>query len=50
MRKGRIIPAVLIGKRYDEIAIAHIGALAETVQNLGFDALDDLPVERQIIV
>ena len=50
MRKFRVISAVLVSKRNDEIPIARISAFAEAGRNFGFDTIYDLRVEGHIIV
>src|SRR5687768_3307728 len=45
----RMVPAVFVSKRNDEIAIARALGFAQASQNLGFDAIYDLLVERQVI-
>src|SRR5687768_8208488 len=45
----RVVPAVLVSKRNDEIAIARALGFAQASQDLGFDAIYDLLVEWQVI-
>jgi hypothetical protein len=46
----RVVPAVFVSKRNDEIPIARITALTKAVRDFGFDTIYDLPVEGHIIV
>jgi hypothetical protein len=46
----RVVSAVLVSKRNDEIAIARIIALTKAGRDLGFDTIYDLRVEGHIIV
>jgi hypothetical protein len=50
VREFRVVPAVLVGKRKDEIPIARITALTKAGRDFGFDTIHDLRVERHIIV
>src|ERR1043166_6143693 len=45
----RMIPAVLVSERNDEVAIARAPGLAQASRDLGFDTIYDLIVERDII-
>lgn len=45
----RVVPAVFVSKRNDEITIARARGLAQATRDLGFDAIYDLIVERDII-
>jgi hypothetical protein len=46
----RVIPAVFVSKRNDEIPIARIIALTKAGRDFGFDTIYDLRVEGHIIV
>ena len=46
----RMVPAVFVSKRNDEIAIAGIIALTNAGRDFGFDMIYDLRVEGHIIV
>ena len=50
MRKFRVVPAILVSKRNDEIPLARVTALTKTSRDFGFDAIYDLRVEGYIIV
>ena len=50
MRKFRVISAVLVSKRNDEIPIARIIAFTKAARDFGFDTIYDLRVERHIVV
>ena len=50
MRKFRVIPAVLVSKRNDEIPLARVTALTKAGRDFGFDTIYDLRVEGHIIV
>ena len=45
-----LFPLVLVSERNNEIAVLPIPALSQARGNLGLDAVDDLPVQRRIIV
>ena len=45
----RVVPAVLVSKRNDEIAIARAPGLAQASRDLGFDPIYDLIVEWHVI-
>jgi hypothetical protein len=46
----RVVPAVLVSIRNDEIPIARISALTKAGRDLGFDTIHDLGVKRRIVV
>ena len=46
----RMVPAVLVSKRNDEIPIARIIAFTKAARDFGFDTIYDLRVERHIVV
>jgi hypothetical protein len=46
----RVVPAVLVSKRNDEIPIAPVNALTKAGRDLGFDTTYDLRVKGPIIV
>lgn len=48
--KFRVVPAVLVRKRNDEIAIVGIRALAQAGRDLGFDPIYNLRVKRVIVM
>ena len=50
VRMFRVVPAVFVSKRNDEIAIARIIALTKAGRDFGFDTIYDLRVEGHIIV
>ena len=50
VRMFRVIPAVFVSKRNDEIPIARIIALTKAGRDFGFDTIYDLRVERHIVV
>ena len=50
MRRFRVIPAVLVSKRNDEISLARVIALTQVGRDFGFDTIYDLRVEGLIIV
>jgi len=50
VRMFRVIPAVFVSKRNDEIPIARIIALTKAGRDFGFDTIYDLRVEGHIIV
>src|ERR1700730_1973218 len=50
VRKFRVIPAVLVSKRNDEISLARVTALTQAGRDFGFDTIYDLRVEGHIIV
>src|SRR6266513_1303592 len=45
----RVVPAVFVSKRNDEIAIARAPGLAQASRDFGFDTIYDLLVERHVI-
>ncbi len=46
----RVVPAVFVSKRNDEIPIARITALTKAGRDFGFDTIYDLRVEGRIVV
>ena len=46
----RVVPAVFVSKRNDEIPIARVTALTKAGRDFGFDTIYDLRVERHIVV
>ena len=50
MREFRVISAILIRKRNYKIALAPKGAITKARSNFGFDPINDLRVERHIII
>ena|SRR5467141_4010348 len=50
VRKFRIVFVVLISKRNDEVAIARIAGFTQAGRDLGSGTIDDLRVERHVIV
>ena len=50
VRMFRVVPAVLVSKRNDEIPIARIISFTKAARDFGFDTIYDLPVERHIVV
>jgi hypothetical protein len=50
VRKFRVIPAVLVSKRNDEIPLARVTALTKAGRDFGFDTIYDLRVEGHSIV
>ena len=50
VRMFRVVPAVLVSKRNDEIPISRISALTKAGRDFGFDTIYDLRVEGHIIV
>jgi hypothetical protein len=45
----RVVPAIFVSKRNDEIAIARTPALTKAGRDFGFDTINDLRVERDVI-
>ena len=45
----RVIPAILVSKRNDEIAIARTIALTKAGRDSGFDTIYDLGVKRHVV-
>src|SRR6266576_1990459 len=50
VRKFRVVPAILVSKRNDEIPLARVTALTKAGRDFGFDTIYDLRVEGHIIV
>jgi hypothetical protein len=50
VRKFRVVPAILVSKRNDEISLARVAALTKAGRDFGFDMIYDLRVEGLIIV
>ena len=46
----RVVPAVFVSKRNDEIPIARIIALTKAGRDFGFDTINDLGVKRHVVV
>ena len=50
VRMFRVIPAVLVSERNDEIAISRTIALTKAGRDSGFDTIYDLGVKRHVVV
>jgi hypothetical protein len=50
MREFRVVSAVLIRKRNYEIALARKGTITKARSNFSFDSINDLRIQRHIIV